>query len=158
MVQSSNAIRERRDASVWTSIHPIFAIGQLGVFLMSVVLLALYFVHVVPFAAVHLSVLIKIAFMIGSVVTGSLWEHDVFGKWWFAHEFFVEDVMTANVVLLHAGYLVAVYGWPDNPAAYLAMLGVAYLAYALNVVQYVASHLRMRAGREAEIGNESVAA
>lgn len=129
---------------MWTAIHPIFAIGQLGVFLVSVVLLVLYVLHVVAFPVVHLSVLIKIGFMAGAVITGSLWEHDVYGKWWFAHEFFIEDVMTLNVVLLHAGYLVAVYGWPNNPAAYLSMLGLAYLVYGLNVGQYIASHLRFR--------------
>lgn len=143
-MQSLNPIQERRDASVWTAIHPVFAIGQLGVFLVSLVLVALYFLHVVAFSAVHLSVLIKIAFMIGAVITGSLWEHDVYGKWWFAQEFFVEDVMTLNVFLLHLGYLVTIYGWPDNSRAYLAMLGLAYLVYGLNVSQYIASHLRMR--------------
>jgi len=50
------------------------------VFLFSLVLLVLYFLHVVPFAEVHLSVLIKIVFMIGAVVTGSLWEHDVYAS------------------------------------------------------------------------------
>jgi 3-vinyl bacteriochlorophyllide hydratase len=143
-VQSLNAIRDRRDASIWTSIHPVFAIGQLGVFVVSLVLVALYALHVVAFSAVHLSVLIKIAFMVGAVITGSLWERDVYGKWWFAHEFFIEDVMTLNVFLLHVGYLVAVYGWPDNSRAYLAMLGIAYFVYGLNVCQYIASHMRSR--------------
>ena len=147
-MQSLIAIRERREASIWTSIHPVFAIGQLGVFLASLVLLALYLLHVVPFSAVHLSVLIKIAFMIGAVITGSLWEHDVYGKWWFAHEFFIEDVMTLNVFLLHIGYLVAIYGWPDNSRAFLALLGIAYLVYGLNVCQYIASHMRMRKSGE----------
>jgi 3-vinyl bacteriochlorophyllide hydratase len=147
-VQSSSAVRSRRDASKWTNIHPIFAIGQLGVFLVSVVLFGLYFLHIVPFAAVHLSVLIKIVFMIGAIITGSLWEKDVFGKWWFAHEFFIEDVMTADVFALHIGYLITFYCWPQNLNASLALLGVAYLAYAANVAQYIASHMNMRNPKE----------
>ncbi len=147
-MQSVEAIRERRDASIWTAIHPIFAIGQLGVFLVSLVLLGLYFAHDVPFLTVHVSVLTKIAFMIGAVITGSLWEHDVFGKWWFAHEFFIEDVMTLNVFLLHIGYLVVVYAWPENTRAILAMLGMAYAVYGLNVGQYILSHVRTRKSEE----------
>ena len=145
------SVRERRAASRWTYVHPLFAIGQLGVFLMSLVLVALYFLHVVPYTAVHLSVLIKICFMIGAVITGSLWEHDVFGRWWFAHEFFVEDVMTANVFALHIGYLLTFYLMPWNMFAILAMLGMSYLVYGLNVAQYIVSHMNAR--KEAEGSN-----
>lgn len=156
-MQSGQAVRERREASRWTAIHPIFAIGQLGMFLVSVVLFGLFFLHDVPFLTVHVSVLVKIAFMLGAVVTGSLWEHDVYGKWWFAQEFFIEDVMTLNVFLLHIAYLVLVYGWPENARAYLAMLGVAYVVYALNVGQYIVSHLRSR--KEDELADrEEIAA
>ena len=143
-MQSTGAIQERRSASAWTLIHPVFAIGQLGVFLVSLVLLGLFFAHDVSFRTVHLSVLIKIAFMIGAIITGSLWEHDVYGKWWFAPEFFVEDVMTLNVFLLHIGYLVTVYALPGNFRASIAMLGLAYLIYGLNVSQYIVSHMRFR--------------
>ena len=139
-MQPSKSVRERREASIWTRIHPIFAIGQLGAFAVSVVLLALYFLHLASFATVYLSVLIKIAFMIGAVVTGSLWEHDVFGPWWFAHDFFVEDVMTLNVFLLHIAFLVTAFKWPSNTNAVLGMLLFAYGIYALNVAQYIVQH------------------
>jgi 3-vinyl bacteriochlorophyllide hydratase len=108
------------------------------VFLVSAVLLGLYFLHVVPFQTVFLTVLIKIVLMIGAIVTGALWEHDVYGQWWFASDFFIEDVMTLNVFLLHAGFLIAAYGFPQNFPATLAMLLVAYTVYGINVVQYVA--------------------
>ncbi len=143
-MQSLESIQERRKASTWTRIHPIFAIGQLGVFLISVVLLVLYCFHLTSFKSVFLSVLIKIVFMIGAVVTGSLWEHDVFGEWWFALDFFVEDVMTLMVFLLHIAFLVTAFVWPANMNAILAMLMVAYGVYALNVAQYVVAHHSMR--------------
>jgi 3-vinyl bacteriochlorophyllide hydratase len=157
-LQSLEAIRKRREASIWTSIHPFFAIGQLGVFMVSLVLLGLYFLHVVSFATVHLSVLIKIAFMIGAIVTGSLWERDVFGTWWFAQEFFVEDVMTANVFGLHILYLIAYYALPSNRGASLALLGLAYLIYGLNVGQYILSHVRFTRSNTARRGHGKEAA
>ncbi len=147
-MQSTQTIRTRREASRWTQIHPIFAIGQLGVFLVSAILLVLYFAHLVPFADVHLSVLVKVLLMAGAIVTGALWEHDVFDRWWFAQEFFIEDVMTANVFALHVGYLVTFYAWPNNPRLYLAMLCLAYLVYGLNVAQYIVSHVSTRKREE----------
>ena len=143
-MHSSRSIGERREASTWTRIHPAFAIGQLGAFAVSVVFLVLFFFHLTSFATLYLSVLVKIAFMIGAVITGSLWEHDMFGKWWFAHEFFVEDVMTMNVFLLHVAFLVTVYVWPSHMPAILSVLLVAYGAYALNVVQYIVAHHVMK--------------
>lgn len=140
-MQSLDSVLKRRAASRWTRIHPIFAIGQLGVFIVSLAMIALYALHLVPFAMVQLSVLTKIVFMIGAVITGSLWEHDVYGRWWFAHEFFVEDVMTANVFALHVAYLIAYYGFPTNTPAILSLLGIAYAVYGLNVAQYIASHM-----------------
>jgi 3-vinyl bacteriochlorophyllide hydratase len=137
---SFTSVQERRDASIWTRIHPIFAIGQLGVFIVSLALLVLYAVHVVPFAAVYLSVLLKIAFMIGAIVTGSLWEHDVFGEWWFAEEFFVEDVMTVNVFLLHVGVVVMFFSMPGQLGAVAGLLAFAYVIYSINVAQYIIQH------------------
>jgi 3-vinyl bacteriochlorophyllide hydratase len=158
-VQSLEAVRKRREASVWTKIHPIFAIGQLAVFLVSVTLLILYFFHIVSFETVHVSVLTKIALMIGAVVTGSLWEHDVYGKWWFAYEFLIEDVMTANVFLLHIGYLLVYYFWPENTRAVFAMLFVAYAVYATNVAQYIHSHVNaQREKAEADKKKQEIAA
>ena len=152
-LQSFSTIQQRREASRWTRIHPIFAIGQLGVFLVSLVLLGLYAAHLAPFTSVFVSVLLKVALMIGAVVTGSLWEHDVYGKWWFAHEFFVEDVMTANVFWLHALVIATAYVVPGNTTLVLAFLAFAYLIYALNVAQYIVQHVGMqkRAVAEREI-------
>ena len=150
-------VLERRKASVWTRIHPVFALAQLLVFFVSVSLLVAYLLHAVPYAAVHDSVLVKIGLMLGAVVTGALWEHDVYGRWWFAHEFIIEDTMTANVFVLHVAYLVVAYVWPANGKAMLAMLGVAYGVYALNVAQYVVQHAGVRR-LQAELENDEVAA
>lgn len=143
-LQSLKVVRERRAASIWTRIHPLFAIAQLLVFLVSVTLLVLHLLGIVSFGVVHVSVLVKIGLMLGAIVTGALWEHDVFGKWWFASEFFIEDTMTLNVFLLHVAYLVVVYAWPENTRMILALLGVAYTVYGLNVAQYILRYHGMR--------------
>ncbi len=152
------ATQQRRESSVWTRVHPIFAIGQLGVFLVSVVLLVLYLLHVISFTYVFDSVLIKVGFMIGAIITGSLWEHDVYGAWWFAHEFFVEDVMTANVFFLHVIVLVIALGWPANMRAILGILLFGYVIYALNVAQYIVAHLRSRTSVDEDVEITAVAA
>jgi 3-vinyl bacteriochlorophyllide hydratase len=142
-------VQERRDASVWTRIHPIFAIGQLGVFIVSAALLLLFALHLVPFTAVYLSVLLKIVLMVGAIVTGSLWEHDVFGEWWFAEEFFVEDAMTLNVFWLHVAVVVMYFSMPANLSAVTGLLVFAYVIYTLNVAQYLVQHASAHAPAKA---------
>ena len=66
--------------------------------------------------------------------------------------------MTANVFLLHIGYLITVYALPGNLRASLAMLGLAYLIYGLNVGQYILSHLRYRKHSERQAGSGEVIA
>lgn len=136
-IVNTEQVRARRRASVWTTIHPIFAIGQLLAFVVSVVLLALYFRGAVTFEVVHESVLFKIALMLGAVVTGALWEKDVYGYYWFAPAFLFEDTVTVIVLLLHGGYLAMAYTHTDNLVSVIGMLLFAYTVYAANVAQYV---------------------
>ncbi len=127
----------RREASVWTKIHPIFAIGQLLAFFVSVGLLIGYFRGAVSIDVVHQSVLFKVALMVGAIVTGALWEKDVFGMYWFASEFLGEDTMTVNVFILHIGYLAMAIAHPENITAQIGTLIVAYTVYIANVAQYI---------------------
>lgn len=134
---SADLVLARRRESIWTKIHPIFALGQLATFIVSVVLLGMYFNGSVSFETVHHSVVIKILLMIGAVVTGALWEKDVYGHYWFAPEFFLEDVMTVNVFVLHIGYILMAIIHPDNVVPVIGMLIMAYIVYIANVAQYV---------------------
>ncbi len=141
---SGDGYLARRQASIWTKIHPFFAFGQLLTFFVSVGLLVAYLFGKVPFSIVAISVLIKIALMLGAMITGAFWERDVFGQFWFAPEFFVEDVITAVVFYLHLAYLYAVYFAPFGGKLALPTLVVAYTAYAINVGQYVIRHGQVR--------------
>jgi 3-vinyl bacteriochlorophyllide hydratase len=138
------SVSSRRAASIWTTIHPLFAIGQLFAFLVSVSLLVAYFRHAVPFHAVHVSVLVKIGLMVGAVVTGSLWERDVFGWYWFAPEFLAEDVMTLLVFILQMSYLAMAWLHPSDMGPILAVLCAAYAVYVANVAQYIHKTQRMK--------------
>ncbi len=144
MDYSERAIAQRREATIWTKLHLPFALGQLAVCAISVLLIAAFFAGYVPFSVVHASALLKISLMAGAVITGSLWEKDVYGFWWFAPQFFFEDLLTYVVALFQIGYLIVYYHQPNNLAANVAVLMVCYLAYIINVTQYVLKHRSAR--------------
>jgi 3-vinyl bacteriochlorophyllide hydratase len=138
---------ERRASSIWTKVHPIFALGQLLAFVVSVGCLVAYFFGLVPFHVVHVSVLVKIALMLGAVLTGSFWEHDIYGYWWFAPDFMLEDVMTLIVFIMQVAYLFVVALHPANTTAIILILCLAYSVYLGNVAQYI--HKTQRAKQAA---------
>jgi 3-vinyl bacteriochlorophyllide hydratase len=140
---------ERRAASIWTKIHPIFALGQLLAFLVSVGCLVAYFFGVVPFDVVNDSALVKIGLMVGAVLTGSFWEHDIYGFWWFAPDFMAEDVMTLIVFITQMAYLLVGVTHSGDVTAKLAMLGLAYTVYVANVAQYIHKTQRAKAALNA---------
>jgi 3-vinyl bacteriochlorophyllide hydratase len=136
--QAAPGVFARRKASIWTTIHPLFAIGQLLVFFVSIGFLIAYLKGAIHnYQIVNLTVLTKIGLMGGALVTGALWEHDVYGHWWFAPEFLVEDVMTVLVFVTQIAYLLMYYLHPGNMTAILTMLGIAYTMYFANVAQYI---------------------
>ena len=78
------------------------------------------------------------------MVTGAIWEREVFGCYLFARAFFWEDVVSMFVIALHTAYLAAViYGWLGPRGQMLIALS-AYLTYAVNATQFV---LKLRAAR-----------
>ncbi len=127
-------------------IHPLFALGQLLAFFVSVGLFVAYLRGAVPFHVVHVSVLVKIGLMVGAVLTGAFWERDVFGYWWFAPEFLFEDVMTLIVFIMQMTYLAMVYMHPTYTSVIIGVLAAAYTVYIANVAQYI--HRTQRAKQE----------
>jgi 3-vinyl bacteriochlorophyllide hydratase len=81
------------------------------------------------------------------MVTGSIWEKVVFGKWLFAPAFFWEDVFSMLVLALHTAYLVALASGWMGPRGQLTLALAAYAAYAINATQFV---LKLRAARRDE--------
>jgi len=78
------------------------------------------------------------------MVTGSVWEKEVFGVWLFARPFYWEDVFSMLVLALHSGYLLAIaFGWLD-PRGQMLLALAAYASYVVNATQFV---LKLRAAR-----------
>ena len=59
------------------------------------------------FAAATASVVVKTLCLYAIMITGSIWEKRVFGRYLFAPAFFWEDVFSMLVLALHTAYLAA---------------------------------------------------
>jgi 3-vinyl bacteriochlorophyllide hydratase len=136
--------RLRRDASRWTLVQGWLAPLQFLVFLCSLALLLRFLLTGDGQQAATISVVAKTLTLYTIMVTGSIWEKDVFGRWLFADAFFWEDVFSMLVLALHTAYLAAlVGGWLDARA--LALLALAaYASYVVNAAQFI---LKLRAAR-----------
>jgi 3-vinyl bacteriochlorophyllide hydratase len=136
--------RLRRDASVWTWVQGVLAPLQFMACAVSVALVLRYLVTGEGLYAASLSFVIKTALLYTIMVTGSVWEKVVFGRWLFAPAFFWEDVVSMLVLALHTACLVAMLtGWLDARSQMLLALA-AYATYVINAAQFL---LKLRAAR-----------
>ena len=140
----TSAERERRDASPWTWVQGLLAPLQFLAFAISLFLVLRYLYDGQGLAAATVSVLVKTVLLYSIMITGSLWERDVFGKYLFARPFFWEDVVSMLVIALHTAYLAALLGsW--LPARQLMLLALAaYASYVINAAQFL---IKFRAAR-----------
>ena len=90
--------RVRRDRSPWTWVQAVLAPLQFLAFLVSLWLVLRSLQTGEGATAATASVLIKTAFLYAIMVTGAIWEREVFGVWLFAHSFFWEDVVSMGVI------------------------------------------------------------
>jgi 3-vinyl bacteriochlorophyllide hydratase len=146
--------RRRRDASPWTLVQGILAPLQFLVFLISVCLVVRYLMTGDGLAAATASIVVKTCFLYAIMITGSLWEHDVYGRYLFAPAFFWEDVFSMLVLALHAAYLAALAtgALGSRDQMYLAL--AAYATYVINATQFL---LKLRAARLGSSETESSA-
>lgn len=138
------AERLRRDASRWTLVQGVLAPVQFVVFLVSLGLVLRYLGTGTGLGAATLSVVAKTLVLYTIMVTGSIWEKEVFGRWLFARPFFWEDVFSMLVLALHTAYLATLlFGWLEpRQQMYLAL--AAYATYVVNAAQFL---LKLRAAR-----------
>jgi 3-vinyl bacteriochlorophyllide hydratase len=129
--------RRRRDASRWTLVQGVLAPVQFLVFLVSLVLVVRYLWTGDGFTAATASIVLKTLTLYTIMVTGSIWEKEVFGHWLFARPFFWEDVVSMGVIALHTAYLVALFtGWLTHTEQMLLALA-AYGIYVVNAAQFL---------------------
>jgi 3-vinyl bacteriochlorophyllide hydratase len=138
------AERRRRDASGWTLVQGILAPIQFAVFLVSLGLVLRYLASGEGLAAATGSVVVKTLVLYAIMVTGSIWEKEVFGRYLFARAFFWEDVVSILVLALHTAYLLALATGALDPRGQMLLALAAYAAYVVNATQFV---LKLRAAR-----------
>ena len=131
------AERARRDATAWTTVQGVLAPLQFLVFLVSLGLVLRYLWTGEGLWAATASVVVKTLVLYTIMVTGSIWEKVVFGKWLFAPAFFWEDVLSMGVIALHTLYLVLLLNGWGTPAQQLAVALAAYAIYVVNAAQFL---------------------
>ena len=140
----TDAERRRRDSSPWTLVQAVLAPLQFLVFLVSLGLVLRTLATGEGAYAANLSVILKTMLLYTIMVTGSLWEKDVFGKYLFAPAFFWEDAVSFVVIALHTAYLVSLLTGALGDRGLLILALVAYAAYVINAAQFL---LKLRAAR-----------
>ena len=136
--------RKRRDASRWTLVQGLLAPLQFVVFLVSLGLVLRYLFTGIGLDAANASVVVKTLTLYTIMLTGCLWEKDVYGVYLFAPAFYWEDVFSMLVLTLHTAYLVALATGALSPRALMFLALAAYLTYVINATQFI---LKLRAAR-----------
>lgn len=136
--------RRRRDASRWTLVQGVLAPLQFLVFLVSLALVLRYLATGAGYEAATLSIVAKTLALYAIMITGALWERDVFGQYLFAAPFFWEDVVSFVVIALHSFYLYAVLTGVLGPRGEMLVALSAYAVYVVNAGQFL---LKLRAAR-----------
>ncbi|MGF1543816.1 MAG: 2-vinyl bacteriochlorophyllide hydratase [Parvularculaceae bacterium] len=140
----TRAERARRDASPWTVVQGALAPTQFAIFLVSLVLVVRFLATGEGYAAASASIVIKTGALYAIMITGAIWEKDVYGQYLFAPAFFWEDAVSMLVIALHTAYLVALAVGAWDPAARMALALAAYAAYVVNAAQFL---LKLRRAR-----------
>lgn len=153
--------RRRRDETVWTLVQGILAPVQFLVFLVSLGLILRFLATGEGLIAAQVSIVIKTLTLYAIMITGSIWEKVVFGRYLFARPFFWEDVFSILVLALHTAYLVALFTGALDAASLMALALAAYVTYVINAGQFLWK-LRLarldqaaRAGSSVTLGNGS---
>lgn len=136
--------RLRRDSSPWTMVQGVLAPIQFLICLVSVALVLRYLATGDGAAAATVSIVVKTIALYLIMITGSIWEKIVFGKWLFVPAFFWEDVFSMLVLALHTLYLVMLIGDFGTERGRMLLALAAYATYAINAGQFL---LKLRAAR-----------
>ena len=139
--------RVRRDATKWTLVQGILAPVQFLVFLISLALVLRYLWTGEGYGVATASVVIKTLVLYTIMITGAIWEKEVFGRYLFAPAFFWEDVFSFLVLALHTVYLVMLFAGLGDPRQQMLVALAAYATYVVNATQFV---LKLRAARRDE--------
>lgn len=129
----------------------ILAPIQFLVFLISAVLVARYLATDQGLAVATISVIVKTLLLYTIMITGCIWEKEVYGVYLFAPAFYWEDVFSMLVLALHTAYLfaLATNAMPARGQMWLAL--AAYAAYVINASQFILKLRRARLQGAADV-------
>ena len=136
--------RARRDKSVWTLVQGVLAPLQFVVFLVSLGIVLRYLATGDGFFAATISIVIKTLALYAIMITGAIWEREVFGRYLFAPAFFWEDVVSMLVLALHTAYLAALFTGALSERGQMQLALAAYASYVVNAGQFL---LKLRSAR-----------
>lgn len=145
--------RQRRDRSVWTLVQGVLAPVQFLAFLISLALILRYLATGDGLVAAQISIVVKTLTLYAIMVTGSIWEKEVFGRYLFARPFFWEDVFSMLVLALHTAYLLCLYLDALGPAGQMVLALAAYATYVVNAGQFLWKLRLARLERPAQAGS-----
>jgi 3-vinyl bacteriochlorophyllide hydratase len=129
--------RRRRDASPWTTVQAVLAPTQFLVCLVSAALVIHYLVTGQGLTIATISVLCKTLLLYLIMLTGAIWEREVFGQYLFARPFFWEDAVSTVVIALHTAYVVGLLSGAVPPRPLFALALAGYATYAINAAQFL---------------------
>jgi 3-vinyl bacteriochlorophyllide hydratase len=136
----------------------ILAPIQFVAFIISLSLVIYYLVTGEGYWAATISVWVKIALIWALTITGMFWEHDVFGHYFMAPEFFWEDFGNLIAILTHNAYFVVQWlGWEQRDVMIVMLF--AYITYLFNAGQFIyrgVQSARYRRQLRAQQGNEQI--
>jgi 3-vinyl bacteriochlorophyllide hydratase len=125
-------------------VQGILAPLQFFAFLASVMLIVRYLATGEGAYAATVSIVAKTMLLYAIMITGSIWEKVVFGKWLFVPAFFWEDVFSMLVLALHTAYLVMLIAGIGSERGLMLLALAAYASYVINAAQFL---LKLRAAR-----------
>ena len=147
--------RRRRDQSPWTLVQAILAPVQFLVFLVSLYLVLRYLATGEGEGIATISIVFKTLVLYAIMITGAIWERQVFVRYLFAPVFFWEDVFSMLVLALHTAYLIALATGVLDTRGLMWLALAAYAAYVINATQFL---IKLRAARLDRAGDGSALA
>jgi 3-vinyl bacteriochlorophyllide hydratase len=136
--------RARRDQTRWTLVQGLLAPAQFAIFLVSLALVLRFLSTGAGEWAATISVVVKTIALYAIMITGSIWEKAVFGRYLFARAFFWEDAFSILVLFLHTAYLAAFALGLLEPRPLMLLALAAYATYLINASQFI---MKLRAAR-----------
>jgi 3-vinyl bacteriochlorophyllide hydratase len=129
--------RKRRDSSKWTAVQGVLAAFQFFVFLISLMLVLRTLLTGEAAFVANASVVFKTLVLYTIMITGAIWEKEVFGQYLFAPAFFWEDAVSFMVIGLHTLYVYALLFGSLSQHGLMLLALSAYAIYAVNAAQFL---------------------